>query len=170
MVQAFSTWAILSSEDRPICNYVGITACSLAESSQVLTEPLESGNLAAFNKVQAPDAVSISLAISGDPAIQSQALNDLRNLKNAIGTDSLCRLVTPYFVVDNLALETISQSRTVAQNATSLVVELGFIAIRSITTGVAQVAWSPKNPTSSDEINGGKVQPKTFAVRMLDGE
>ena len=135
----------------------------------MLTEPLEGGNLAAYNKVQAPDAVSVSLALDGDPSIQTQALNQLRNLKQAIGSSSLCKLVTPYFVVENLALETISQSRSVTQNATSLIVELGFITIRTVQTGNRRVVWSPRNPTSSDEVNGGKVQSQTLASKLTDG-
>lgn len=168
MAQDFSSWAILNSSDRPVCDYVGIVACSLAEAAQVLTEPLEGGNLAAYNKVQAPDAVSVSLALDGDPSIQTQALNQLRNLKQAIGSSSLCKLVTPYFVVENLALETISQSRSVTQNATSLIVELGFITIRTVQTGNRRVVWSPRNPTSSDEVNGGKVQSQTTSGQMAD--
>ena len=135
----------------------------------MLTEPLEGGNLAAYNKVQAPDAVSLSLALDGDPATQTQALNALRSLKQAIGTDSLCKLVTPYFVVENLALETISQSRSVTQNASSLIVELGFITIRAVQTGTRKVVWSPRNPTSSDEVSAGKVQPKTLAAKLAEG-
>lgn len=169
MPKNFSRWAILNANDQPICQYVGITACNLAEAAQVLTEPLEGGQLAAYNKVQAPDSISLALAISGDPSIQTQALNDLRALKQAIGYDSLCKLVTPYFVVENLALETISQARSVTQNATSLVVELGFISIRTVQTGTALVSWSPRNPTSSDAVNAGKVQPKTLAARLSEG-
>lgn len=169
MAQDFSTWAILNASDRPVCDYVGIVACSLAEAARVLTEPLEGGNLAAYNKVQAPDAVSLSLALDGDPATQTQALNALRSLKQAIGTDSLCKLVTPYFVVENLALETISQSRSVTQNASSLILELGFITIRAVQTGTRKVVWSPQNPTSADEVSGGKVQPKTLAAKLAGG-
>lgn len=169
MAQDFSSWAILNAQDRPICEYIGITACSLAEAAQVLTEPLEGGNLAAYNKVQSPDSVTLALAIDGDPAIQSGALDDLRTLKQAIGTGSLCKLVTPYFVVENLALETISQSRSITQNASSLIVELGFITVRVVQTASAQVTWSPRNPTSADALNGGKVQPKTLAARLSEG-
>ena len=163
MAQDFSSWAILNSSDRPVCDYVGIVACSLAEAAQVLTEPLEGGNLAAYNKVQAPDAVNISLALDGDPSIQTQALNQLRNLKQAIGAASLCKLVTPYFVVENLALETISQSRSVTQNATSLIVELGFITLRTVQSGNRGGVWSPWTPTSAEDVNGGKVQPSLIA-------
>lgn len=169
MAQDFSTWAILNASDWPVCDYVGIVSCSLAEAARVLTEPLEGGNLAAYNKVQAPDAVSISLALDGDPSIQTQALNALRSLKHAIGTDSLCKLVTPYFVVENLALETISQSRSVTQNASSLIVELGFVTIRAVQTGTRKVVWSPQNPTSADEVSAGKVQPKTLAAKLTEG-
>ena len=168
MAQDFATWAILNSNGRPICEYIGITACSVAEVAQVLTEPLEGGQLAAYNKVQSPDAVSLSLAISGDVTKQTQALNDLKQLKMAIGSSALCKLVTPYFVIDNLALETVSQSRSVAQNATALVCELSFVTIRTVQTGEAKVEWSPKNPTSADEVNGGRVQTRTLAAKLAD--
>lgn len=96
MAKDTNTWAILNAQDRPICEYVGITECSVGEQSQVLTEPLEGGQLAAYNKVQAPDAVTIALAISGDPSVQTAALADLKALKNGVGKDSLCTLVTPF--------------------------------------------------------------------------
>lgn len=169
MAQDYSGWALLNAKDRPVCEYVGITACTLAEASQVLTEPLEGGSLAAYNKVQAPDIVSVSLAISGDTAVQSRALDDLRALKQAVGTESLCRLVTPFFIVENLALETISQARTVTQNASALVCELSFLAVRSVSAGTATVTWSPKDPTSADEVDAGKAQP-TLALRLSRGE
>lgn len=168
MSQDFTRWAILNANDRPVCDYIGIMECSVAENAQVLTEPLECGSLAAYNKVQSPDAVSITLAIDGDPAVQTAALNDLRALKQAVGTDSLCKLVTPYFVIENLALETISQARSASRNATALVCELTFITIRTVSTGSATVTWSPKNPTSSNEVNSGKVQPKTLAAQIAD--
>ena len=164
-----STWAILNAKDRPICDYVGITECSLGEQSQVLTEPIEGGALAMYNKVQSPDVVTIALAISGDPSIQSKALQDLRALKNAIGRDSLCMLVTPFFVVNDLALETISQSRAITKNATSLVVELSFVRVRSVSTASQKVAWSPKNPTSADPSNGGRVQGGESTLDKMTG-
>lgn len=167
----FSTWAILNARSQPICEYVGITECSVGEQSQVLTEPIEGGQLAAYNKVQQPDSVVLSLAIDGDPSIQAAALADLKALKQGVGRDSLCTLVTPYFVVDSLALETISQSRTVARNASSLICELTFLRIRSVQTGSQQIAWSPKNATSSDPVDMGRVQSRdqTTLTRIFNG-
>lgn len=164
----FSTWEILNASNRPICDYEGIVGCNVVEASQVLTEPLENGLLAAYNRVTAPDAVSITLAISGDPSVQAQALDDLRQLKRAIGSNALCTLVTPYLVINNLALETISQSRSSSINATLLLCELGFTSVRVVQTGTAKVEWSPRNPTSADGVNSGKVQPKTSAARLSD--
>lgn len=166
MPQDFSQWAILNADGRPICEYVGILSCSLAESSQVLTEPIEGGLLAAYNKVQAPDVVSVSLGIEGNPSVQTTALDALRALKQSVGTESLCRLVTPYFVVDNLALESISQARSTSKNATALVVELSFLTVRSVSAGRVTVAWSPRRATSAQEVNGGKVQPTSLARRI----
>ena len=71
MAQDYTGWAILNSKGLPICDYVGITACNVSQSATVLTEPLENGELAAFNKVQQPDAVRVSIGIDGDPSVQS---------------------------------------------------------------------------------------------------
>lgn len=164
-----STWALLNARDQRVCDYIGIVECSVGESSQVLTEPIENGELAAYNKVQQPDAVAVSLAISGDPATQTAALAALKSLKQGTGRDYLCKLISPYFLVDNLALETISQSRSVTQNATSLIVELSFVRIRSISTSTSRVAWQPKNASSANCSDGGRVQPeRTSLARLSD--
>ena len=168
MAQDYTSWAILNSKGLPICDYVGITACNVSQSATVLTEPLENGELAAFNKVQQPDAVRVSIGIDGDPSVQSAALNSLLQLKQAVGVDSLCQLITPFFVIDRLALEEISQARSVTQNASSLICELSFLKVRMVSTGARQVLWTPKNPTSANNVNGGKVQAETTLVKGIN--
>lgn len=172
--QDYSQWAVLNSRDEPICDYIGVMSVAIQKQASVLTEPIENGQLAAYNKVQAPDGAVISIAIDGDPATQTAALADLEALKQGTGKGYLCKIVSPYFVLDNLALETISQSRSASQNATTLICELSFIAIRSVTTGSQAVLWQPKNATSADPVDSGRVQPEnsgraSTAWRLVNG-
>ena len=94
--------------------------------------------------------------------------NRLLQLKQAVGVDSLCQLITPFFVIDRLALEEISQARSVTQNASSLICELSFLKVRMVSTGARQVLWTPKNPTSANNVNGGKVQAETTLVKGVN--
>lgn len=161
----YSSWAILNSSGDPVCAYDGIASCTVTEGSQVLTEPLENGEVAAFNKVRSPDSVQLQLIISQDKTTQEAALSDLRSLKSAVGEESLCTLVTPFFVIDNLALEAIGQSRTSDQNANLLVVDLSFLTVKAVSAGSASVAWSPASATSSNPVNAGRVQLESTAYK-----
>lgn len=159
------SWALLGADNLPICDYDGIIEVQKASASQVLTEPVEGGELAAFNKVQTPDAVRVTLSLGDDPATQTAALDRLKALKAGTGADYLCKLVTLSDVTDNLALESIGESHSVSQNANLLFVELSFIRVKSVQVSSAQVKWSPKKATSSSQVNQGRTQ--SYAYKQL---
>ncbi len=161
----FGNWALLGADNLPICDYDGIIEVNKASASQVLTEPVEGGELAAYNKVQLPDAVRVTLSLSDDPVTQAAALDRLKTLKKGTGSDYLCKLVTLSDVTDNLALENIGESHSVSQNANLLFVELSFIRIKSVKTSNATVKWSPKKATSSNQVNQGRTQ--SYALKQL---
>ena len=166
-----NAYALLGADDRPVCDYDGIIEVATAETSQVLSEPLENGELASFNKVQAPDMVKVSLSLGYDPARQSASLGRLRALKRGVGRESLCKLVSPSDAIEDLALEEIGQSHTTSQGATLLTVELTLHKINSVQVTVTKVQrspknatakaqWSPKNATAAQPVNKGRVQPQ----------
>lgn len=164
-----NAYALLGADDRPVCDYDGIIEVATAETSQVLSEPLENGELAVFNKVQAPDMVKVSLSLGYDPARQSASLGRLRALKRGVGRESLCKLVSPSDAIEDLALEEIGQSHTTSQGATLLTVELTLHKINSVHVTVTKVQWSPKmtkvqwspkNATAAQPVNNGRVQPQ----------
>lgn len=163
----FGNWALLGADGMRICDYEGILEVIRASSSQVITEPIEGGELAAFNKVQQPDAVRVTLSMGGDPAEQSAALERLKRLKKGTGSDYLCMLVSPADVVDSLALESIGQSHSAQNGATLLVVELSFIRIRAVQTTTAKVQWTPARATSAEPVNAGRTQ--SYAYKNLLG-
>lgn len=163
----FSQWEIIKSNGLPICEHDGIFSVSVAQNSQILTEPIEGGELAAYNKVQAPDGVSITLILDTDTDTQAIALRDLLALKKATGSNSLCRLITPYEIVENLALESISKTRSATENATLLLVELQFVQVLIVNTATRGATWAPKKASSANSTNRGKVQKSTAAKILL---
>lgn len=154
----YGAWGLLGADDQKICDYEGILEVSNSSTSQVLTEPIENGQLAAFNKVQQPDNVRVVLSLGSDPTKQRASLTRLKQFKGGTGTDFLCKLISPSEVSENLSLESIGQTRTSQSGATLLTVELTFVQIRVVQVVSQQFAWSPKNPTGDDPVNSGRVQ------------
>ena len=155
---AQSNSALLGADDQPVCNHEGILEIIRASASQVLTEPSENGNLEAFNKVQAPDAVRVSLSLGWDASRQSAALSRLKRLKQGTGAAYLCKLVSPEDVIENLALETIGTTRSTSGGGSLLVVELSFVRVRAV--AVISQQWAPKKPGAAKPVSNGRVQPK----------
>lgn len=156
----YSNWLLLNFAQSPICDHDGILKVSISERSQVLTEPVEGGLLASYNKTQMPTAINVDIAVKGDTSRQTAALADLRALKNAVGTNALCTLITPSATFDRLALEEIGQSRSASDGAALLIVSLSFITVRVASATSGRVAWSPKNAGSADNVGRGRVQTK----------
>ena len=153
MKQDNSAWLLLDSRNQPVCEYEGILSVQVTESADVLSEPLENGQFASYNKVQSPNSINVQLVIGSNPATQKAALTTLTALKK--GTD-LAALYTPSKIYPNLALVEISQSRSQSEGASLLVVDLTFQEIRSAFVGSQTVQWQPKDPGAGNEVDGGR--------------
>ena len=162
---SLAVWGLLGADDEKVCDYEGILEVTASAASQVLTEPIEDGQLAAFNKVQQPETVSVQLSLGSDPTVQQTAMSRLRALKAGTGSEFLCKLVSPSEVFENLALESIGQSRTTQAGATLLVVTLNFLQIRIVQVTSQRLQWTPKNPSAADPVNQGRVQPGPSTLR-----
>lgn len=157
---AETKYALYRSDGQPICNYDGIIDVTIDEKAEVLTEPIEGGQLAAFNKAQQPTRINVTLAVEGNEERQHKAFQDLQRLKAQTGNGSLCSLIAPTGSYSNLALETVSYSRSASEHATLLVLSVSFLEIRTAITTGASVKWSPKSASSSDNVDKGRVQAK----------
>lgn len=167
-------YALLGADGRQVCDYEGITEGDAVSSSQVLTEPLEGGSLAAYNKTDAPASVKVTLSLGSDPARQSAAMGKLQNLRRRIGASALCTFVTPAMVYERMALEVVGESRRVNSGATLLLVVLQLTEVRAVqvqtTAAGASAAWSPKKATSAEPVNQGRVQRRPSALQKLRRE
>lgn len=159
----YGAWGLLGADDQKVCDYEGILEVSNASTSQVLTEPVENGQLAAFNKVQQPESVRVVLSLGYDPTRQRAAISRLKQLKGGTGAEFLCKLISPSEVSENLSLESVGQTRTSQSGATLLIVELSFVQIRAVQVSTQRLSWSPKNPTGADPVNSGRVQAERSA-------
>ena len=165
-------YALLGADGRPVCEYEGIIEGDAASTSQVLTEPVEGGQLAAYNKVDAPQSVKLTLALGYDPAAQSAALGKLQELRRRVGDGALCTYVTPSAVYERMALEVVGESRSAQDGATLLTVVLQLTQVRAVQVQTQAVAsWSPKRATSAEPVNQGRVQPKrrSFSEKIRTG-
>ena len=155
----FSNWALLNAKDVLICEYDGITQVEVSSSSQVLSEPIEGGELAAFNKTRSPDRISVQLIVGSDTAKQLRVLADLSVYQNGVGKQYLCKLLMPNGVIENLALESIGRTHTVGNGATLLLVDLDFVTVNIVQTAkVKDKQWSGKRSTSANPVDKGKMQ------------
>lgn len=150
-------YALIGADDRPACAYEAVLEVVKGKSAKVLTEPIENGRLAAYNKVQAPDVAKVTLSLGYEPDRQATALAQLTALKE--GT-SLVTLVTPDEVLDNLSVEELGTTRRASQGATLLTVEVSMIRVLAVRVVSQQAQWSPKNAGAAKPVNQGRVQPR----------
>ncbi|MDY3115986.1 MAG: hypothetical protein SOR95_08435 [Sutterella sp.] len=155
----FTSWALLNSQDELLCEYDGIVEATFSSSSQVLSEPIEGGELAAYNKTKSPDQVSVQLVVGPDQAKQLRVIADLSVYLNGVGTKYLCKLVSPNSVVENLALESVGRTHSVKSGASLLLVDLDFRTVNVVNVTKGKVKqWKGKRATSSAPVDKGKQQ------------
>lgn len=160
---ANGTWQLLNSFGQPICHYEGFLACNISESSQVLSEPVENGQFATYNKVLQPITVNAQLVIGSDPGVGSRALLDLSYLRR---TTQLVTLVMPSGrIYDRLALVEFGHSYSQSEGTRLLVVDLTLQEIRSASVDSKSVKWAPKDPSAGNPVDSGR---KSLAATGLD--
>lgn len=165
----FSEWALLNAFDQPMFDYDGIIEVQVSSSSQVLSEPIEGGQLAAYNKTRSPDRVNVQLVVRADPERQIKALADLSVFQQGVGKRYLCKLVTPNSVIENLALENVGRTHSASHGATLLVVDLEFVTVKLVESVTSQrKQWKGKRATSAPPVNKGMTRSKSGLKKMVD--
>lgn len=153
--QNYSSWAILNQDSEKACDYDSIQSVDATEDSTVPAEPVEVGQLAAYNKIPKASELTISIAVDGDYQRQEQTLEQLENLR--IGIDCV-DVFSPGRIWRNMALQNYSFSRAAGAGGHLLVCDLSLVEIVSVKLESQTVAYSPKNPTSAKKESTGKTQ------------
>lgn len=149
------TWAVIDESGSRICDYDSIDDLSADSQSVVPTEPQENGALYAYDKVSQPAQAHLALLFSGDVAAQTAALAKLEAARKSL---KLFTIVTPYRVVERMALIGISEVRASSGGMNLLTAELTFQEVKVANISGATVEWKPANATSANQVDVGKKQ------------
>ena len=147
-------WAVVDANFKKICEYSTIEGIDGNSDSDVPSEPIENGKLAAFNKVVKPRDVQVTLLFDGDYSNQSLALAKLESAR--AGTSTFI-VITPSQVFKNMALRTFNYSRSQSGGVNLLAVECQFVEIISINQNKSK--YVPRKATSANETKTGATQP-----------
>ena len=151
-------WAVVGNNLLPFVPYTSIGAVDADKSSRVPTEPIENGQLAAFN------IVNVEFLFNGNYAIQVLALAMLDRRLNSTDT---CTIFSPAKIWRNMALDHYDFSRTQTTGASMLNVHASFVEIVSVNLSRQKTSYSPKRATSANKVNTGQAQVKPGFLKSI---
>lgn len=157
-------WAVVGNNLLPFVPYTSIGAVDADKSSRVPTEPIENGQLAAFNIVREPERVNVEFLFNGNYAIQVLALAMLDRRLNSTNT---CTIFSPAKIWRNMALDHYDFSRTQTTGACMLTVHASFVEIVSVNLSQLKTSYSPKRATSANKVNTGQAQVKPSLLKSI---
>lgn len=146
-------WAVVGDNLLPFVPYTAIGSIDADKSTRIPTEPIEGGRLAAYNNVQEPERVTVSLYFDGDYAVQVLAL---AMLDQKIASAETCTIFSPAKIWRHMALDHYDFSRAQGTGATFLSVQCSFVEIIAVNLANQKIAYKPKNPTSATKVNTGQ--------------
>ena len=85
-------WTVVGNNLLPFVPYTSIGAIDADQSSRIPTEPIEKGQLAAYNIVREPERVNVEFYFNGTYAVQVLAL---AMLDKKINSTETCTIFSP---------------------------------------------------------------------------
>lgn len=147
-------WLILDANRGVALTFTSFLDIDVTDEGTVLSEIIEKGSFADYNKTDNPLDINLTLAFDGIPSEQEAILEQIKEMKQAV---SVLTIVTPAKYYENMTLETFSYRREASSGAYLLVVEFHFVEVREVETQVTRISsGAAKNPSSVDDTNTGK--------------
>lgn len=150
-------WGLHPEDGGPDIVFTSVLSIDVKSSGKALTEPIEKSSFAAYNKIEEPLDVKVSLATQGSPGDAAATLEALETLKRECVKVTLS---TPAATYDSLTLESFSYSRKAESGACVLLVDCSLREVREVETGVSVSSGlsqeSCKNPGSASKQGTGK--------------
>jgi hypothetical protein len=138
------------------------------EKNNVPIYPLQKGAFAAYNKIEIPYEISMTVTCSGNKSMKKADF--IEKLDQLITTTTLVDIVTPDYVYLNNNLIGIDYRRESSRGATLLIAQLQFQWIRVLpttTTSTAQpsgAALTPQGQTTPQSVGGSINVPSNTAL------
>lgn len=123
-------WLLADSDTgQTMLTFTSFIEAAIKRSGSVVSEPIEKGSFASYNKTTDPLNAIVTLAITGTKANIQNTIDSLTDLQSNTVTFSL---VSPVKEFENLTLENFSWKWERTQGADVLYVELALIEIREV--------------------------------------
>jgi hypothetical protein len=150
-------WTLYPEDGGAPLEFDSMISIEVKSGGKALTEPVEAGGFAMYNKVEDPLEISVSLARMGPPATVSAALDRLEELRR--GLEKLT-LSTPAATYGSLTLESFSYRRASDGGSWLLAVDCSLREVREVETNVTTESGLPpescKSSSSASSSGGGK--------------
>ena len=147
-------WGIFDQQGRPVLVGDSCKALGFTGEAVVSTYPVEQGAFQSYNKVQRPNLIKIAFTQGGPIAARSAFLAAVEAAKQSL---YLFAVVTPEVTYPSVNVVHNDYRRTQREGATLLTVDVWCEQVRQ----AAALAFSSiaKNPSGSQQVNDGTVQP-----------
>jgi hypothetical protein len=154
-------WGLFPEDGGASLTFTSVMDVDVRSSGKVLTEPVEKDGFAAYNKVEEPKEIRVTLGTQGTAGEMAATLEGLETLKR----DTVkVTLSTPSATYDSLTLEGYNYTRTADSGAYVLFAECQLKEVREVESNVSTTATaspemskeSCKNSSSASKSGTGK--------------
>lgn len=139
---------------RTIAEFDSFVSFQGNHSSQIVKNAIENGSFRSVNKIKSPNKVVIELAKGGYRSGIEEVLSQLKTYE---GSTSLCRIVTPFGILENLNIIQLEYSYKRESGSNLLIAK---ITLQEIVSGsVAPAKYklgTVSSPDKTNTTNGGK--------------
>ena len=149
----YKSWSIVDPEDgSTVLQPDSMVAVEIKETSKISTYPLEGGGFAAYNKIDVPFQLRVTMSCGGQGEMtREDFLSTLGDMKAGV---DLYTIVTAYDTYENANLIEYSVHHSATNGATLVVAECMFEEVRQNATASGQ---NTAQPSGSDPVKSGQV-------------
>lgn len=159
MSASTDTWAIVNEDGVSIADFGSIISVEAQYGGQVVSEPVERGSFATYNKTSEPISVYTTAARAGASDELQAVLDALAEVK---ASTDLYRIITPEQEYTSLSLESYNYKRVREDGANVLIIEMLWIEVKQVethyTTSVILKSTQCKSADNASKVNNGKKQ------------
>lgn len=152
-------WAIVNEDGISIADFGSIISVEVQHGGEVVSEPIERGSFATYNKTQEPLTVYATAARDGTSEELQAVLDSLCDVK---ASTALYRVITPEQEYTSLSLESYDYKRAREEGANVLIIEMRWVEVKEVETNYTTVVkLKPsqcKNKDNASKANTGKKQ------------
>ena len=149
-------WTILDENGATAVSFTSFIDVEFRHEGQALSYPIEEGGFTNYNKTDKPVGINVTLAAQGTDSDYEYILARLGEYKKKAVKLAVS---APFAFYESMTLQSFSNPHSRENNSGMLTVTLNLVEVREVKTQVTTGAITkPKNPTSADKVNTGRVR------------